>query len=304
MYTDHFVILLEVDSSLLSTTAFKRPRKRKREETSLAKDTELDKLLIQTLNVGKDEMGKKLWLYGPVHIDTPPVKIVIYGACKNAGNILQLRAQEYILGSTRRKIALLGFGVINPTRVVAVRSSGLVDRILGRSSGIRGVQVKLNNRNRVRMGESVVWAWGASEAQEGSAEGGMWGSGVSGSLVACSRWSALFTGHGDGGDSGVRRIYLAMCTYKTNTRSEDRCIRGCSKARTTQLTQKEGPIEGPSLAVGSTVAVASSRQVDGMMGRSSGIWGNRNQLDAGEGAVWACSTGAARRGSGDMRELR
>ncbi|KAJ6579439.1 hypothetical protein B0H10DRAFT_2198671 [Mycena sp. CBHHK59/15] len=273
MYTDHFVILLEVDSSLLSTTAFKRPRKRKREETSLAKDTELDKLLIQTLNVGKDEMGKKLWLYGPVHIDTPPVKIVIYGACKNAGKHTATEGAGVYFGFNSPK---------NCSLRVWVRSSGLVDRILGRSSGIRGVQVKLNNRNRVRMGESVVWAWGASEAQEGSAEGGMWGSGVSGSLVACSRWSALFTGHGDGGDSG----------------------RGCSKARTTQLTQKEGPIEGPSLAVGSTVAVASSRQVDGMMGRSSGIWGNRNQLDAGEGAVWACSTGAARRGSGDMRELR
>ncbi|KAJ6609681.1 hypothetical protein B0H10DRAFT_2193750 [Mycena sp. CBHHK59/15] len=195
MYTDHFVILLEVDSSLLSTTAFKRPRKRKREETSLAKDTELDKLLIQTLNVGKDEMSKKLRLYGPVHIDTPPVKIVIHGACKNAGKHTATEGAGVYFGFNSPK---------NCSLRVWVRSSGLVDRILGRSSGIRGVQVKLNNRNRVRMGESVVWAWGASEAQEGSAEGGMWGSGVSGSLVACSRWSALFTGHGDGASQTAR----------------------------------------------------------------------------------------------------
>ncbi|KAJ6554125.1 hypothetical protein B0H10DRAFT_2201751 [Mycena sp. CBHHK59/15] len=51
--------------------------------------------------------------------------------------------------------------------------------------------------------------------------------------------------------------------------------RGCRKASTTQLTQKEGPIEGPSLAVGSTVAVRSSRLVDRISGRSSGEWGVR-----------------------------
>ncbi|KAJ7466476.1 hypothetical protein FB451DRAFT_1402208 [Mycena latifolia] len=50
---------LEVDSVLLTATVFRPSRRRKREETILPDNTELDKLLIETLAAGKDEAGKK-----------------------------------------------------------------------------------------------------------------------------------------------------------------------------------------------------------------------------------------------------
>ncbi|KAJ6608783.1 hypothetical protein B0H10DRAFT_2194180 [Mycena sp. CBHHK59/15] len=172
MYTDHFVILLEVDSSLLSTTAFKRPRKRKREETSLAKDTELDKLLIQTLNVGKDEMGKKLRLYGPVHIDTPPVKIVIHGACKNAGKHTATEGAGVYFGFNSPKNCSLRvwgnqsnarcrsteFGAGRQNIGLVVRDTGCTEIgwEWGKVSCGRGVQVKLKKaRQREECGARV-----------------------------------------------------------------------------------------------------------------------------------------------------
>jgi ribonuclease HI/exonuclease III len=84
---DHaaLVVQLEINSNLLGPIQPQQSRKRKREETSLPNDTKLDKLLIQTLEAGKDDKGKRLRLYGPVYIDTPPIKITIHGACKNAG---------------------------------------------------------------------------------------------------------------------------------------------------------------------------------------------------------------------------
>lgn len=84
---DHaaIVVQLEVVSSLLSFNALQPSRKRKREEITLPDETELDKLLIQTLAAGKDEKRKLLRLYGPLHVDTPPLKIVVHGACQRAG---------------------------------------------------------------------------------------------------------------------------------------------------------------------------------------------------------------------------
>ncbi|KAJ6492264.1 hypothetical protein C8R45DRAFT_825763, partial [Mycena sanguinolenta] len=42
-------------------------------------------MLIETINKGKDEKTKLLKLFGAVTVDTDPVKIAIYGACRNAG---------------------------------------------------------------------------------------------------------------------------------------------------------------------------------------------------------------------------
>ncbi|KAJ6571209.1 hypothetical protein B0H19DRAFT_1064326 [Mycena capillaripes] len=47
----------------LEEPAAKASRKRKREEINLTDDTELDKVLIQTLNAGKDEEGRKNFFY-------------------------------------------------------------------------------------------------------------------------------------------------------------------------------------------------------------------------------------------------
>ncbi|KAJ6613856.1 hypothetical protein B0H10DRAFT_1951124 [Mycena sp. CBHHK59/15] len=64
---DHaaLVVRLEINSNLLAPMDPQRSRKRKREETTLPNHTELDKLLIQTLEAGKDDKGKKPRLYGP-----------------------------------------------------------------------------------------------------------------------------------------------------------------------------------------------------------------------------------------------
>jgi hypothetical protein len=45
----------------------------------------LDKLLIQTLNSGKDSLKKSLELLGSVYFTTDPVYVTIYGASKNPG---------------------------------------------------------------------------------------------------------------------------------------------------------------------------------------------------------------------------
>jgi ribonuclease HI len=83
---DHTALPLEVeiDKSLLGALAL-RTRKRKRDEIVLPDETELDKLLIQTLKAGKDEAKKSLKLYGPVYFNTNPILVTICGVCKNVG---------------------------------------------------------------------------------------------------------------------------------------------------------------------------------------------------------------------------
>lgn len=48
-------------------------------------ETELDRLLIATMEAGKDEAQKALTLFGPVAFATAPVTVTIAGVCKNAG---------------------------------------------------------------------------------------------------------------------------------------------------------------------------------------------------------------------------
>ncbi|KAJ7802638.1 hypothetical protein B0H14DRAFT_3488276 [Mycena olivaceomarginata] len=72
---DHaaLTVELEVDASLLNLATRTPTRKRKREEVLLPDETELDKLLIQTLEAGKDDSKKILELFGPVYFQTNPV---------------------------------------------------------------------------------------------------------------------------------------------------------------------------------------------------------------------------------------
>ncbi|KAJ6496161.1 hypothetical protein C8R45DRAFT_823311, partial [Mycena sanguinolenta] len=59
-------------------------KKRKREPVVLPEDTELDKLLLATLEAGKDETKKALNLFGPVLSVTGPTTVTICGFCKNS----------------------------------------------------------------------------------------------------------------------------------------------------------------------------------------------------------------------------
>ncbi|KAJ7749746.1 hypothetical protein B0H16DRAFT_1725013 [Mycena metata] len=78
---DHaaLVLQLEVDSKWLSADAFVRPKKRKREEVELPSETELDKILIETLAAGKDTAKKSLNLFGSVLAITTPIAVTICG---------------------------------------------------------------------------------------------------------------------------------------------------------------------------------------------------------------------------------
>ncbi|KAJ7900680.1 hypothetical protein B0H14DRAFT_2287675, partial [Mycena olivaceomarginata] len=51
----------------------------------LPAETELDKLLISTIEAGKDDTQKSVKLFGPVVFVTNPVLVTISGVCKNAG---------------------------------------------------------------------------------------------------------------------------------------------------------------------------------------------------------------------------
>ncbi|KAJ7601401.1 hypothetical protein DFH06DRAFT_1026136, partial [Mycena polygramma] len=62
-----------------------RTKKRKLEDVVLPTKTDLDKLLIRTLDAGKDDSKKSLKLYGPVYFNTNPVLVTICGVCKNVG---------------------------------------------------------------------------------------------------------------------------------------------------------------------------------------------------------------------------
>ncbi|KAJ7460473.1 hypothetical protein B0H11DRAFT_2242046 [Mycena galericulata] len=62
-----------------------RTRRRKREDVILSAETELDQLLIQTVEAGKHDSKKNLQLFGPVYFDTNPVLAGICGVCKNPG---------------------------------------------------------------------------------------------------------------------------------------------------------------------------------------------------------------------------
>jgi hypothetical protein len=73
---DHapLILELEVDPTTLGMSAT-APRKRKREIPTLPDDTELDRLLIKTLEAGKDESKKALSLFGPVLSVTVPTTV-------------------------------------------------------------------------------------------------------------------------------------------------------------------------------------------------------------------------------------
>jgi ribonuclease HI len=83
---DHaaLILQLEIDFSLIGAPTV-RCRKRKREDVVLPNETELDRLVIQTVQAGKDESKKTLQLFGPVYFDTNPVLAGICGVCKNQG---------------------------------------------------------------------------------------------------------------------------------------------------------------------------------------------------------------------------
>ncbi|KAJ7485569.1 hypothetical protein FB451DRAFT_945583, partial [Mycena latifolia] len=51
------------------------------------RDTELDRLLVSTLEAAKDEEKKCLALFGPVRIETSRVKVTVHGTCKNSGKL-------------------------------------------------------------------------------------------------------------------------------------------------------------------------------------------------------------------------
>ncbi|KAJ6597844.1 hypothetical protein B0H10DRAFT_1827009 [Mycena sp. CBHHK59/15] len=78
------ILQLKVDASILSPSAFPS-KKRKRENVVLPEETELDRLLIRTMKVGKDKSKKALQLFGQVLFNTNPVVVTICGVCKNAG---------------------------------------------------------------------------------------------------------------------------------------------------------------------------------------------------------------------------
>jgi hypothetical protein len=84
---DHAAITvqLKIEPTLLSTAVPIPTRKRKREDVVLPDKTELGKLLIQTLDAGKDSSKKTLELFGPVYFDTDPIVVTICGVAKNAG---------------------------------------------------------------------------------------------------------------------------------------------------------------------------------------------------------------------------
>jgi ribonuclease HI len=78
------VLQLEVASSILGPSVFPTKRK-KREEVVLPTETELDRLLISTLEAGKDDTKKAERLFSQVFVNTNPVVVTISGVCKNSG---------------------------------------------------------------------------------------------------------------------------------------------------------------------------------------------------------------------------
>ncbi|KAJ7040063.1 hypothetical protein C8F04DRAFT_887549, partial [Mycena alexandri] len=69
----------------------------------LPDDTELDKLLIKTLEAGKDETKKLCALYGPVSAETVPIKVTVHGSCTNAGKITATAGAATYWGPNSRR---------------------------------------------------------------------------------------------------------------------------------------------------------------------------------------------------------
>ncbi|KAJ6614417.1 hypothetical protein B0H10DRAFT_1683719, partial [Mycena sp. CBHHK59/15] len=81
------------------------------DEIVLPDKTDLDKLLIQTLDAGKDDSKKTLKLYSPVYFNTNPVLVTICGVCKNVGKHMVSAGSATIFGpnsSLNRAVRIWG----------------------------------------------------------------------------------------------------------------------------------------------------------------------------------------------------
>ncbi|KAJ7642900.1 hypothetical protein B0H17DRAFT_1216269 [Mycena rosella] len=84
---DLFQDMIHTGDLDIQNVTFATSRKKRKVDIVLPDETHLDKVLIATLTVGKDETMKLLALYGPVTDVTTPLKVTVHGSCINAGKL-------------------------------------------------------------------------------------------------------------------------------------------------------------------------------------------------------------------------
>ncbi|KAF5378188.1 hypothetical protein D9615_007559 [Tricholomella constricta] len=82
---DHAALSLSIALTVSARITTYTPSRNTKRRDPLPTTTELDKLLVATLEAGKDEEKKSLHLYGPTLITTNPVKVAVHGLCVNPG---------------------------------------------------------------------------------------------------------------------------------------------------------------------------------------------------------------------------
>ncbi|KAF5374013.1 hypothetical protein D9615_009920 [Tricholomella constricta] len=84
---DHAALCINVTLDINTRALTQIPSRKSTKQEPLPTTTELDKLLIATLEAGKDEKKKNNALYGPTFITTNPTKVAIHGICLNSGKV-------------------------------------------------------------------------------------------------------------------------------------------------------------------------------------------------------------------------
>ncbi|KAF5378897.1 hypothetical protein D9615_006858 [Tricholomella constricta] len=81
---DHAALTLDITLDITRRLVH-TPSRKSITRNPLPTTTELDRLLITTLEAGKDVMKRNLALYGPIYTSTNPTKVSVHGICTNSG---------------------------------------------------------------------------------------------------------------------------------------------------------------------------------------------------------------------------
>jgi hypothetical protein len=150
-YHAALTIELEIDPSPLNLPAQRHPRRRKREDVVLPDETELDKLLTQTLDAGKDKSKTGLNLFGSVYFNTNPVFVAICGVSKNAGRHTASAGSSAYFGQDsglNRLVRVWG----NPTNARA----DLIALLIALEAAPRTKTLRVSTRSEYTIGQSIT----------------------------------------------------------------------------------------------------------------------------------------------------
>ncbi|KAK7049162.1 hypothetical protein R3P38DRAFT_3620855 [Favolaschia claudopus] len=119
---DHAALTVEIKFDIGETNrALQHPRKKLKKDVILPTETELDRLLIRTLEAGKDEERKSLTLYGQVLANSDPLKVTVHGSCINSGKITaSAGAAAYWGPNSRRNLSERTWGMQTNARAELV----------------------------------------------------------------------------------------------------------------------------------------------------------------------------------------